>query len=366
MASNFLAAVGLSFREAPTAARAKVAEELDESTRAALSRQGMAGLVELHTCARSLWLISGDHPSWVAGLLQALIARKAGVMPVVLVGADAIRFALRVAVGLEAHVQGESDVGRQISHAFRVSQEQGQSDSILHTVEQAIHRLLAQGRSLGFIRANKGLGSLAVDRLHQEGILKTEKVGVVGAGAIGQRAVASLERAGHPVVLFNRSAREGALPLERLQEELEGGLKALIICTAAKESWLEKPSGVVVDLGLPCQCRGAIGLDSLLSGAGVRLSPERLAVAEALVEQEVELSLERLKAARWRRGLSSINELRDRFVAEELPEFFKEAAPELSEESRQRVVLAASRAIRQYNHTLLTCIKQDFFRGNDT
>lgn len=353
-----LAAVSLTFRDAPTALRVRASTPLDETAMARLRAQGVTGLLELHTCARSLWLVAGQHPGWTGSLVQSMVASRLGnaVLPTTFTGEDALRHALRVSTGLESFVQGEADVGAQMTAAFDGARAQRRSCLLLNTLQQSTAHLLAEGRDRGFVRPNRGLGQLAVMALVARGADRSRPVGVVGAGAIGGRVIASLRRAGwaEPVV-YNRTPRPGTLPLD-----VVGDHEAVVLCTAGPSRWFRPGPHHkhVVDLGLPPQAHAeAIGLDALLAGDELCLSPERLQAAELAVERELEAMLRRVRTEH--RGIAGVQALRDQFLEQELAGLFTDAVGELSDDQRRRVMAAARGALRQYSHRMITLLREE-------
>lgn len=362
-----LAAVSLTFRDAPTAVRVKASVPLEAALVEGLRAHGVTGIVEMHTCARSLWIASAANAAWIGALLQSSIAARLGgdVLPHVHVGEAAFRHALRVSVGLDSYVQGEADVGAQFAGAFAWAREEGRTDGVLNLLAQSAARIAAEGRERGFIRPNKGLGALAVHALKHRGADLARPVGVVGAGAIGERVVASLRRAGwvEPVV-YNRTPRPGTQPLQAIADHHE----ALVLCTAGPARWFvpQPTHRHVIDLGLPPQCGGdAVGLDELLAGDELRLPTEKIALAEVAVERELGALLARIRTSHWQRGLAGMRALRDQFLEQDLEGLLGEAVAGLSEEHQKRVMSAARGAFRQYSHRMLTWVKDEMAAGEE-
>ncbi|MFZ5475998.1 MAG: hypothetical protein ACOZNI_04425 [Myxococcota bacterium] len=353
-----LAAVSLTFRDAPSAVREKVATPFGPKVWDGLRQQGVSGLVELHTCARSMWLVSAAHPAWAGALVQSSVASRCGTLPRLMVGEEAFRYALRVSVGLDSFVQGEADIGAQFADAFADARACGRSDGVLNLVAQSGARLVAEGRDGGFIRPNRGLGHLAVMALQRLGADKEKAVGVVGAGAIGGRVVASLRRAGwaEPVV-YNRTPREGTRPLSEI-----GDHEAIVLCTAGPAGWFEPRASHrhVIDLGLPRQCSGeGVGIDALLAGDELKLGAERLARAETAVEREVSALIGRVRRARLQRGLQSVVGLKERFVETELDALLAPSLADLPEDQQRKVLAAARGAVRQFGHRMVTWMREE-------
>lgn len=361
-----LAAVSLTFRDAPTALRVKASLPLEKTLVEGLRAHGVTGLVELHTCARSLWLASANNSAWVGALLQSSIASRLGgeVLPHVHVGEDAFRHALRVSVGLDSYVQGEADVGAQFSSSFAEAREGGRSDGVLNLLHQSAARLLAEGREHGYIRPNRGLGQLAVHTLRMRGADVGRSVGVVGAGAIGERVIASLRRAGwaEPVI-YNRSPRPGTRPLTEI-----GDHEALVLCTAGPEGWFRPRAEHlhVIDLGLPPQVDGrCVGLDELLAGDELRLPSEKVGAAEVAVEREVGHLLARIRTSHWQRGLAGMQAVRDQFLEHDLEGILSDAVSHLNDEQQRKVLAATRGAFRQYSHRMLTWLKDELVAGEE-
>lgn len=345
-----LGAVSLTWRDAPAKLRDLATQALSEATWGELCRHGATGVLELHTCARSMWILSGEPATWLSPLLQARVAALAGTTPAVYLGADAAKFALSVAIGLDSSVEGESDVGRQFAAASLAARAAGRSDAALHGLDQGAARLLTEGHREGFVRANRGVAQLAVAALAGR-VGTQEVVGIVGTGAMGERVATSLQKAGFPApVRYNRTPSPGVLPLDSL-----GAHPALVVCTAGPTRWLSPPAGTgfVVDLGRPPQvAESDLCLDSLLAGPGARLPAPKRRAAEAAVERQVTALGERLSGLAMRRSMAKARELRDRFLADELPAVLGAALAGLGERERLQTLKAAEKAVLSYDKQL--------------
>ncbi len=359
-----LAAVTITFRDAPTSVRARAAERIPDTAMDGLRQQGVRGLVEVHTCARSLWLISAENAAWAGALVQSHVASRLGgeVLPVSFVGEDAFRHTLRVALGLESPVEGEGDIGNQLATAFASSQLAERSCAVLNLTHQACARVVAVGRAAGFVRPMKGLGALSVAVMEREGVARNEPVAVVGAGAIGHRVLDSLRRSGYSdISLFNRTPKPDCLPLTALGARAFAGM---IVCTAGPTHGIAGSARVVVDLGVPAQVAApTVGLDALLGGPGLRLSAEKRALADVAVERELADLLARTRSIQARRAIGHAQELRDRFVSDRLDSLIEPALDDLSPAQRRRVLEAARGAIRLYNHEVVTWLREEVDGG---
>jgi glutamyl-tRNA reductase len=353
-----VATLTLTWREATTTVRQRAATALDDAAWTALVGQGVEGLVPLATCARSMWFLTAEHAPWAAALVQSALAARTGAdhLPTIRVGDEALRHALRVAAGLDSYAEGEADIGTQFAAAFAEARRAGRSCRTLNLLAQAAARVVTAGRASGFVRPTRGLAPLAVEALRKAGVSREESVAVAGTGAIGARVVEALRRDGHgPLARYNRTPGPGVSPLAELGSE-----RAVVLCTAAPGAWFDVPDGaLVVDLGSPRQSRGpAVDLDALLSGAGLRLSADKRAIAEAVVEAEGAALEARLAGLQRQRALQGLRTLRDDFLATEVDALFVAPTADLGAEQRRRVLTAARAAIRAYNHQVVAWLRE--------
>ena len=353
-----VATLTLTWRDAPTSARQRASTALDDAAWTALVGQGVEGMVPLATCARSMWFLAAEHAPWAAALVQSALAARTGGehLPAIRVGDEALRHALAVAAGLDSYAEGEADIGAQFAEAFSEARRARRSCRTLNLLAQAAARVVTAGRASGFVRSTRGLAPLAVEALRKAGISRDETVAVAGTGAIGARVVEALRRDGHgPVARYNRTPSPGVAPLAEL-----GAERAVVVCTAAPAPWFDVPAGaVVVDLGSPRQARGpALDLDGLLSGAGLRLSADKRAIAEAVIDAEHAALEARLAGLQRQRALEGLRSLRDDFLAREVDGLFAGPMADLGADQRRRVMAAARAAIRSYNHQVVAWLRE--------
>ncbi len=359
-----LVALSLTWRDAPTSVRDHVSAPLDNTTASELARNGVRGLVEIHTCARAVWLLSAENGSWAGALLQAHLAgrmREAGHagMPELRVGREALRWLLEVSLGLDSFVEGEADIGGQLLDGFQAGGLTGRLDPTLQLTWRILAELVGEARRTGVVRPGRGMGQLAVETLLREGVQPHQKVGVVGLGKIGGQVRASLGRAGFvPPTVYNRSARDGAEPLTALRES---DCAAFVVCTAAPEPWFRpaRPT-VVVDLGRPAQAHApALGLDALLVGHGLRLTDAQRERAHALASTSEAEWLARVRLRSAHTVLGKVRALRARYVRDELPGLMEPALAELAPPVRKRVLAAAEEAVKRYGRAVIETLKEE-------
>lgn len=358
-----LALVGLTWREAPTSVRAAAAAPLTDELWAGLRAQGAHGLLEVHTCARSLWMVEADDAAWTGALLQSLVESRlqhtgSTACPSLWLGDDAVRALLGITIGLDSFVEGEADVGTQVHEGFAATAASGRGSPEIASLARVTSRLAAEARRNGVVRRGRGMGQLAVDNLVPLGVGPGQVVGVVGAGRIGTQVRGSVARAGMVPVVFNRTPRPDVLGLDAIATT---PVRALIVCTSAPAAWFVPPPGVpVVDLGRPAQVVGpTLSLDTILSGPGLRLDGEVRGQALALLERGMAewASQEQAHAARAR--LARVQALRDQFVQEEIEVVIGGAVADLDPATRRRVLAAARHAVRRYSHAVIGALKEE-------
>lgn len=246
----------------------------------------------LATCARVCWLLAGPQAEPEARRLAAEIQSRLGVLPILRAGPAALHRALTVAAGLDSAAEGELDIGRQAVAALETAR-LAHPEAPFALIEHVLYRLLRAGRRAGWIRARLGVpeAATAFALARQPG-----SVGLVGAGAMGERVQVALTRAGAPFGWYNRTPRPGVRGLDAL-----GAHEVWILASGAPAPWFLAPSSarLVVDLGQPPQVLPgdprSVSLDALLDAAALRLPEAQRAQAHAAVDAATTELLERLR-----------------------------------------------------------------------
>jgi glutamyl-tRNA reductase len=274
-------------------------------------------------------------------------------------------------------VIGEAQILGQLRDAYAIAAEHDATGRLLHELMQQALRVGKRAHTeTGIDRAGQSIVSAALDLAvggpfsgGGPATLTGRSALVVGAGAMGALALATLRRAGAgPIFVTNRTPDRAA----RLAE-LHGAIALpavdlstvdLVVCATAARGYAIGPEQVtrpitIIDLAVPrdvdpqvAQLPGVRLIDLELLGAVLRgtggLQADQDAV-EAIVATEVEAFLT------WLRGLDvapTVAALRGR--ADELVEAelrrFAQRHPELTDEQRADVALTLHRVVQRLLH----------------
>lgn len=219
---------GVSHRTAPVELRELLsipAGGLDEALIAARRLPGVSECAMLSTCNRVELYLLCDRPLSPRDAARFLCRARPGVSPRVEkalyrhAGTDAARHLFRVAAGLESMVLGESQIAGQVREAWRAALETGCAGAALGPLfERAIMASREARRETRIGEGAVSISSVAI-ALAEEilGALDGRSVMIIGAGKIGELAVAHLVRHGaRAVMVANRTyarAQELALRL---------------------------------------------------------------------------------------------------------------------------------------------------------
>lgn len=250
--------VGISHRTAPVSVLEKVAldgEHVPKLVHAVNEIEHISEATVLSTCNRCEIYAEVDRFHGSVEAISTLLCESAGLRPDELLAHvyvhyddAAISHLFSVASGLDSMVVGESQILGQTREALRVGQELG-------TIGPALNMLFQQALRVGkrahaetdIDRAAPSLvtASLAVAEGHV-GALAGARALVVGAGAMGGLAAATLRRAGvGELHIANRSAGSA----QRLADQYGG--RAVALADAA---------GLLGAVDLVVSCTGSTGL----------------------------------------------------------------------------------------------------------
>jgi glutamyl-tRNA reductase len=378
-----------------------------------LSQQYVDEAVILSTCNRVE--VYAAVPAFHGGLadIGSLLASQAGcsvndLAPHLYVHyeADAVRHAFRVAAGLDSMVIGESQILGQFRDAYGVAVEHGTAGRLLHELMQQALRVGKRVHAETEIdRAGQSVVSAAL--AHGQGIagpVENRPALVIGAGAMGALALATLRRAGAaPLLVTNRGHRRAehlaglhgavAVPFGELAESL-GAVDVVVSATASPEPVLDaalmapalsrraaagrdRPL-LVVDLALPrdvapgvADLPGVTLVDiDVLSGAlstvpgkgagksaGARPAVAPAAAAEDIVSAEVEAFLGWLRGADVAPTVAALRAKADEVVGAELRRL-AQRCPELSDAHRAEVSHTVHRIVQRLLHQPTVRVRQ--------
>ncbi|MBP2620056.1 glutamyl-tRNA reductase [Streptococcus panodentis] len=274
-------------------------------------------------------------------------------------GDEALRHLLRVSIGLESKIVGESQVLGQLKQAFLAAQDAGTTGIVLN---QAFKQALTFAKRMhDTYRINDrpiSIGLTALQELDRLGLdYSSKKAAVIGLGEIGQLVTKYvLQRPFDSVMLLNRTVSKAQpfLEEERVSAhawaELEAVLaEADVVFSAVKtEGYIIYPAmlkadAVVFDLCLPRSCHPSVphrlyNIENLTNQLE-QYQAERQEIAGQIA---LEIEEELVKFADWRQQLGIvplIQEIRDKALEAQATamESLKRKLPDLTEREQKQI-----------------------------
>jgi glutamyl-tRNA reductase len=386
--------VGCDFRVASSQWRSRVVLDDSEAREIALSlrRNGAAdGFLDLNTCNRNEWIVSGPDPQWATELLRTHMMQRAGpkardwLRPYVHLGDEAARHVFRVAIGQESLVVGERQIASQLYRALEQARSRKISSRVLNGLGSISGRLVRIALRRGCIAsAAVGVHSLAVDFLRERfRERKTVRVAVVGQGRIGRRVLGLLEEdLKFKTVCCNRTVSDdqsGRLrPLTELSSILDE-VDAAVVCTGALKPVInlgdvqgrsaDQPL-LLVDIGIPEQVERSAstetvevaGLDQLTSfhrdKSNCSYSVVDTNEAEGLVQRAVEEFRTFCNQQAFSEILDTVQRHHRQLVGEEIPRLVVERFEYLGSEARSQLELDLKNIVLDYTNEVFRTIKE--------
>jgi glutamyl-tRNA reductase len=376
-----------------------VLEDREAQAMAETLRRGRAagGFVDLNTCNRTEWIVSGGDPTWAASLLRSQMVLRAGsdaarrFAPYVHVGEQAAIHVFRVALGQESLVVGERQIAGQLHAALQRARARGSCSRVLNGLGTTAGRLVRTARKRGQLGGSSvGVHSLALswlDRHLEAG--RRARIAVVGLGQIGRRVLELIRQENrHETVALNRTVARGdgarVCPLEDLPGVL-AEVDAAIVCTGAPGALLRashfagRTAGrplLVVDIGIPEQVERTgvpagvtvIGLDELT--AFYREShPEGFACSSETVQRLIDGALAEFRAfcgkATYAEIIDTVQRSHRRLVREDIPRVLAGRLGALPEDARTRLGQELRDAILDYTSEVFRAIRSTATRREE-
>jgi glutamyl-tRNA reductase len=393
-----LLVVGVSHHTAPVELleRLSVSAEAAASVLADLMGQSFVNeAVVLSTCNRVeiYATVSGFH----GGLAQigTVLSERAGLDVATLAnhlyvhhGTEGVRHAMRVAAGLDSMVVGEAQILGQLRDAYGVAAERDATGRLLHELMQQALRVGKRVHAETDIdRAGQSVVSAALGSV--PGAVAGAGAVVVGAGALGGLALATLRRAGAAPLLVTNRGIDRARRLAELHgavavdfSDLIGTLSTvdLVVCATASPGPVLTATAVstalgrrtgrgeltILDLAVPRDVAPDV---AALPGVTVidlaRLNGEQLqgppsadrSAAESIVADEVEAFLAWFKGAETAPTVAALRARADAVVESELRRLALRR-PDLTQDQRDDVVRTVHRVVQRLLHSPTVRMRQ--------
>jgi glutamyl-tRNA reductase len=398
-----LLVVGVSHRTAGVALLERLAAAPDQTPKLLsrlLSKEYVAEALVLSTCNRvEVYAVVSAFHGGLADI-GAVLAERAGcavteLAPHLYVSydVDAVRHVFRVAAGLDSMVVGESQILGQLRDAYAVATEYGTAGRLLHELTQQALRVGKRAHTeTGIDRAGQSVVTAALE-LGLASVYGAETGNfppaapadalVIGAGAMGALALATLRRAGAGrLYITNRGAARAqrladsyeaeAVPFDHLAATL-AGVDVVVCATASPEPVLtaELVSGarrplLVLDLAVPRDVAPGVAdlpgvvlvdLDRLGMAGDDGENGAEVRAAEAIVSAEVDLFRSWLRGSDVAPTVAALRARADEVVATELRRL-RQRRPDFTDDQRDDVAYAIHRVVQRLLHLPSVRVRQ--------
>ena len=389
-----LLCVGASYRTADVATLERLAitpAELPGLLQRLVDQPYVGEAVVVSTCNRVevYAAVSGFHGG--LGDVCNVLAAHSGIGASELAGylyvhydEASVRHLFRVSTGLDSMVVGEAQILGQLRDAYHAATDADSAGRLLHELMQQALRVGKRAHAeTGIDKAGQSVVTAALDMAEaQLSSLDGRSALVVGAGAMGALAVATLTRAGvGPLRITNRN-RERA---DRLAEaygatavafdDLPAALAEadiVITATASAEPVLSRAllaaaaPLVVLDLAVPRDVApdagdldgvAVIDIEGLAAGRRALPASAETAAVEQIVAGEVETFLGWLRGTDIAPTVAALRTRADDVVTAELRKLTARR-PEFTEEQRADVSRTLHRVVQQLLHSPTVRVRQ--------
>jgi glutamyl-tRNA reductase len=379
-----LIVVGVSHRTAPVPVLERLVAspaELPPLLATLLAQPYVGEALVLSTCNRVE--VYAGVSAFHGGLtdIVSVLATRAGASPADLApyayvhyDAESVRHAYQVATGLDSMVIGEAQILGQLRDAYAVAAEHEATGRLLHELMQQALRVGKRAHAeTGIDRAGQSVVSAALDLAVSagsgEGTLAGRSALVVGAGAMGSLALATLRRGdAGPLYVTSRGAERASRLAELYDAEVVPGLDLsnvdIVISATASPGYVITAADVtrpvtIVDLAIPRDVDPEVaalpGVELIdIERVGKSLSAhggliaDKVAV-EDIVAVEVEGFLAWLRSSDVAPTVAALRARADDVVAAELRRL-SQRRPDLNDEQRADVARTIHRVVQRLLH----------------
>ncbi|ASW56883.1 glutamyl-tRNA reductase [Plantactinospora sp. KBS50] len=399
-----LLVVGASYRTTPVATLERLAVTPAEHSQLAarlLAQPYVGEAVIVSTCNRVeiYAAVSGFHGG--LGDICTVLATHAGYPPGELANhlyvhydGAAVDHVFRVAAGLDSMVVGEAQILGQLRDAYHAATESDSAGRLLHELMQQALRVGKRAHTeTGIDKAGQSVVTAAVGLAaaqFADGLAERPAL-VVGAGAMGALAVATLSRiGGGPLAVSNRSADRAvrlaaaygatAVPAEQLTSAV-AEVDVVVAATASTTPVLTREvvaralaerAGrtsaplVLLDLAVPRDVEAevaelpgvlVIDIDRLATDLPAGPAAADTAAVDRIVTAEVEGFLTWLRGADVAPTVAALRSRADEVVGAELRRLAKRR-PELTDEQRGEVAHTVHRVVQRLLHSPTVRVRQ--------
>ncbi len=336
-----LVLIGLSHRTAEVGLRERAAfpeAQIPDALRRLSSQPGIREALIISTCNRVELLCRADEPDQGLQSMEAFLCNNNRIDPDQLrqklyrhTGDQAIRHIFRVSCSLDSMILGEPQILGQVKSFYAAAVEAQAAGTYLNTLLQAAFRVAKRVRSETSIgEYSVSVSSAAVELARKIlGELEHRSILIVGAGKMGEMAVRHLASSGAGMIRVANRSREAA---EELAAQFKGeavpfqdlvhwmvrsdiviastAAQGIIVTRAMADSVMKERKHapiVMVDISVPRNIDPAVAaidnvfcydIDDLGAVVEANLHERRraAALAEKIIEQEVEAICHRLKS----------------------------------------------------------------------
>ncbi|HVV46152.1 MAG TPA: glutamyl-tRNA reductase [Bryobacteraceae bacterium] len=390
---------GLSHKTAPVQVREKLAIPEAQIPRALqeLQKYGAAEAVILSTCNRVEFALStpdhADPDAIVQRFLEHWRIEQHSVDTHLyrLEAREAIQHIFRVAASLDSMVVGEPQILGQMKAAYAAARTEGTVGGLLETVMTRAFGVAKR------VRSETGIGQMAVSVSYAAvelakrifGSLNGQSIMIIGSGKMGELAAKHLRRSGAKKIFVTNRTRARAEEMANLFDgrvvdyaEFPGMLHQvdIVIASSAAPHYILTPDEMhrviaerrnkpmfLIDIAVPRNIDPAVNeidgvflydVDDLAGvvNANIREREKQAAVAEAIVTEEVERTIARLRVEEVTPAIVSVQEALEEIRSAEVAKLFRRG--NLTPEQQQQIEAMTRSLINKVAHGPISALRR--------